>query len=108
MSKTCRSLNTLNTNLTKAFENGDNGKVDSGAVGDLSKSFHKADKTGPKSLRSAMKTIGDVAAKVSHTTSPVAAAAALKQGGKKLSAALVTFGTYVTKKCSAATPATTP
>jgi hypothetical protein len=106
VSKACRSLNTLNQNLDKALASGNTGHVDTGAVSSLSKSFRKAAKTSPKSLKSAENTIADVAANVSHTSSAAAAAAALKAAGTKLTVALATWGTYI-GKCSGATPATT-
>lgn len=104
VSKTCRSLNALNTKLDAALNLG---KVDSGAIGNLSKSFRSAAKTGSKSLKSAMNTIADVAADVSHTGSTAAAAAALKKAGQKITVALVTWQTYLTKNCSGASPSTT-
>ena len=106
-SKACQSLNTLNKSLDKAIASGNVGKFDSGAVNNLSKSFRKAAKTAPKSLKSAMNTIADVAADVSHTGSTAAAAAALKKAGQKITVALVTWQTYLTKNCSGATPSTT-
>ena len=107
VSKTCTSLNTLNTNLQKALNSGDTGKVDTGQVNNLSKSFRKAAKTGPKSLRSAMNTIANVAANVAGSGgSALAAAAALKKGGAKLTGAVVTWGTYLAKNCSGASPST--
>ena len=107
-SKTCTSLNTLNTNLQKALSSGDTGKVDTGAVSSLSKSFRKAAKTGPKSLRSAMNTIADVAASVASSGgSAVAAALALRKAGGKLTAAVVTWGTYLAKNCAGLTVPTT-
>ena len=43
VSKTCQSLNSRpNTSLENAIVNGDAGKVDSGAINNLSKSFRKA------------------------------------------------------------------
>ena len=107
VSKTCRSLNTLNQNLEDALASGDTGHVDSSAVNNVAKSFRKAAKTGPKSLKSAENTIADVAANVSHTNSPAAAAVALKAGGAKLTSALATWGTYIANNCSGATPSTT-
>ena len=107
VSKTCRTLNTLNQNLEKALASGESGHVDTGAISNLSKSFRKAEKTSPKSLKSAENTIADAAANVSHTSSPAAAAAALKAAGQKLTVAVVTLGTYVGKNCSGATPSTT-
>ena len=107
VSKTCRSLNTLNQNLENAFASGDAGHVDSSAVNNVSKSFRKAAKAGPKSLKSAENTIADVAANVSHTNSPAAAAVALKAAGAKLTSALATWGTYIANNCSGATPSTT-
>ena len=100
VSKTCQSLNTLNENLDAAIASGDAGKVDSGAINSLSKSFRKAAKTAPKPLKSAMNTIADVAAHVAGAGSPAAAAAALKKAGAKFTSALVTWGTYLTKNCS--------
>ncbi len=105
--KTCRSLNALNQNLENAFASGDAGHVDSSAVNNVSKSFRNAAKTSPKSLKSAENTIADVAANVSHTSSPAAAAVALKAAGAKLTSALATWGTYIAKNCSGATPSTT-
>ena len=107
VSKTCRSLNALNQNLENAFASGDAGHVDSAAVNNVSKSFRKAAKTGPKSLKSAENTIADVATNVSHTNSPAAAAVALKAAGAKLTSALATWGTYIANNCSGATPSTT-
>ena len=63
VSKTCRSLNSLNENLQKALASGDSGQIDTGAISNLSKSFRKAEKTSPKSLKSAENTIADAAAK---------------------------------------------
>src|SRR6478672_7423590 len=100
VSKTCRSLNALNQNLEKAFASGDAGHVDSSAVNSVSKSFRNAAKTGPKSLKSAENTIADVAANVSHTSSPAAAAVALKAAGAKLTSALATWGAYIANNCS--------
>src|SRR4051794_31142332 len=70
--KNCQSLNTLNQNLEKALKSGDSGQVDTGAISNLSKAFRKAEKTSPKSLKSAENTIADVAANVSHTSSAAA------------------------------------
>ena len=106
VSKTCRSLNALNQNLENAFASGDAGHVDSSAVNSVSKSFRNAAKTGPKSLKSAENTIADVAANVSHTSSPAAAAVALKAAGAKLTSALATWGAYIANNCSGA-PSTT-
>jgi hypothetical protein len=100
VSKACQSLNTLNKSLDKALANGDVGDVDSGAINNLSKSFRKAAKTAPKALKSAMNTIADVAADVADTGGPVVAAAALRKAGAKLTSALATWGTYLTKNCS--------
>jgi hypothetical protein len=99
-SKTCRSLNTLNKNLDKALASGTSGHVDAGAINNLSKSFRQAAKTAPKSLKSAMNTIADVAANVGRTGSSAAAAAALKKAGQKLSVAAVTWEAYLAKNCS--------
>ena len=107
VSKTCRTLNSLNQNLEKALASGESGQIDTGEISNLSKSFRKAEKTSPKSLKSAEKTIADAAANVSHTSSPAAAAAALKAAGQKLTTAVVTLGTYVGRTCSGATPSTT-
>jgi hypothetical protein len=101
-SKACRSLNTLNQNLDKAIASGNSGKVDSGTINNLSKSFRRAAKTGPKALKSAMNTIADVAADVAETSSPAAAAAALRRAGQKFSAALVTWSTYLANNCPGA------
>src|SRR4051812_4492056 len=79
--KACQSLNTLNQNLENALESD---SVDTGAISNLSKSFRKAEKTSPKSLKSAENTIADVAATVSHTSSAAAAAAALNTARGKL------------------------
>ena len=84
VSKTCRSMNTLNQNLDKALASGNTGHLDTGAVNTVSKSFRKAAKSGPKRLKAAENTIADVAASVSHTSSPAAAAVALKAAGAKL------------------------
>jgi flagellin-like hook-associated protein FlgL len=107
VSKTCKSLNTLNQTLDKALASADTGHVDTGAVDNVSKSFRKAAKNGPKSLKSAENTIADVATSVSHTSSPTAAAATLRAAEAKLTAAVVTWGAYIRKNCSGATPATT-
>ena len=107
VSKTCRSLNTLNKNLEAAIASGNAGKFDSGAINNLSKSFRKAAKTGPKTLKSAMNTIADVASNVAGSGSTAAAAAALTKGGQKFTSALVTWGTYLAKNCAASTPSTT-
>ncbi len=107
LSKTCKSLNSLDKSLRTALAAGDAGNVNTSAVSALSKSLRKAEKSGPKSLRSAMKTMGDVAANVAHTSSPAAAALALKKGGQKLAAALVTWGTYIANHCTGSNPATT-
>ncbi len=106
-SKTCRSLNSLNDDLRTALATGDAGKVDTSAVSHLSSSLRKAEKSSPKSLRSAMKTMAVVAANVAHTSSPTAAALALKEGGQKLSAALVTWGTYLARHCTGSSTSTT-
>jgi hypothetical protein len=105
-SKTCRSLTTLNSNLEKAFKSGDSGKFNAGSVATLSKSFRKAAKTGPKSLKSAMNAIADVAASVSHANSPLAAAGVLRSNLSKLVPASTTWATYLEKKCSTV-PSTT-
>lgn len=107
VSKTCRSLNSLNQNLQKALASGDSGQIDTGAISNLSKSFRKAEKTSPKSLKSAENTIADAAASVSHTSDAAAAAAAIKAAGSRLTAAVVTLGTYIGRNCSGATPSTT-
>ena len=107
VSKTCRSLNTLNQSLQNSLASGDTGHVDTGEVNSLSKSFRKAAKNSPKSLKTAENTIADVAANVSHTSSAGAAAAALKAGGTKLAIALATWGTYIANNCSGATAPTT-
>jgi hypothetical protein len=107
VSKTCQSLNTLNKNLEQALASGNAGKFDSGTINNLSKSFRKGAKTGPKSLKSAMNTIADVAANVAGSGSTGAAAAALKKGGQKFSLALVTWGTYIAKNCAGSSPSTT-
>jgi len=106
VSKTCQSLNTLNKNLEKALSSGDTGKFDAGAITNLSKSFRKVAKTAPKSLKSAMNTIADVAASVGHTSSPLAAAVVLRNNVQKLTPATVTWGTYLAKNCSGASPST--
>jgi hypothetical protein len=107
VSKICRSLNPLNQKLQKALSSADSGKVDSGAVKDVSTSFGKAAKSGPKTLKSAMSTIAAVAANVAHASSTAGAAAALKNGGAKLTSALVTWGAYIAKNCSGSTVPTT-
>ncbi len=107
VSKTCQSLNTLNQNLENALHSGGTGDVDTGAVSNLSKSFRKAAKSSPKSLKTSENTIADVAANVSHTSSPAAAAAALKAGGTKLATALAKWETYIAKNCSGTTAPTT-
>ena len=106
-SKTCRSLSSLDTKLHAALESGNSGKVDTSAIGSLASSLRKDEKSSPKSIRSAMGTMADVAANVAHTSSPAAAALALKQGGQKLAAALVKWGSYVGTHCSTSTPSTT-
>jgi hypothetical protein len=108
VSKACRSLNTLNTSLDEAVASGNSGKFDSGAINNLSKSFRKAAKTAPKSLKSAMNTIADVAANVAGAGNTAAAAAALKKGGQKFSVALVTWSTYLAKNCSGSSSASAP
>jgi hypothetical protein len=107
VSKTCQSLSTLNKSLEQAIASGNSGKFDSGAINNLSKAFRKVAKTGPKTLKSSMNTIADVAANVAGSGSTAAAAAALKKGGQKFSLALVTWSTYLAKNCSAAIPSTT-
>ena len=106
-SKTCKSLTALNQKLEQAFASGDAGKVDTGTVSDVSSSFRSAEKSAPKSLKSAMNTISVVAAKVAHTSSTAEAAAALKSGGAKLASALATWGTYLDTKCSGSSVSTT-
>ena len=107
VSKTCQSLNTLNQKLGQAIASGDAGKFDSGAISDLSSSFRKAAKTGPKSLRSAMNTIAAVASNVAGAGSTGAAATALTNGGAKLTSALATWGTYLARHCPGSTVSTT-
>jgi hypothetical protein len=107
VSKTCQSLNSLNKNLEAALAAGNAGKFDSGAISNLSKSFRKGAKTAPKSLKSAMNSIADVAGSVAGSGSTAEAAAALKKGGAKIASALVTWGTYLDKNCRASTPSTT-
>jgi hypothetical protein len=103
VSKTCKSLSSLNQKLESAFANANKGKVDSGAIGNLSSSFRSAAKTAPKALKSAMSTISSVAANVAHAGSTSKAAVALKNGGAKLASALATWGTYIDTNCSVAT-----
>jgi hypothetical protein len=106
-SKACKSLNTLDQKLQKALASAETGKVDSGTISNLSTSFRNGAKTAPKSLRSAMTTIAAVAANVAHTSSTAEAAAALKNGGSKLTSALVTWGSYVARNCSGSSVSTT-
>ena len=105
-SKTCQSLTALNQKLEQAFASGDAGHVDTGTVSDVSSSFRKAEKTAPKSLKSAMNEISVVAANVAHTSSTAAAAAALTNGGAKLASALATWK-YLDTKCSGSSVSTT-
>jgi hypothetical protein len=107
VSKTCKSLNSLNKKLQKALTSADAGQFDSGAVSDVSSSFRKAAKSGPKGLKSAMNTIASVAENVAHSSSTAGAAAALTNAGAKLTSALATWGTYVAKNCSGLSVTTT-
>src|SRR5215203_67893 len=83
VSRTCQSLITLNKNLDRAVASGDAGKVDSGAIDNLSKSFRTAAKSAPTTLKSSMNAIADVAADVADAGSPAAAATALRKAGSK-------------------------
>jgi len=100
VSKTCQSLNSLNQKLQKALTGTRAGKVDVGAVSDVASSFRKAAKTAPGSVKSSMNTIAGVAGDVAHSSSTAEAAAVLKSAGAKIGAALLTWGNYVSKKCS--------
>jgi hypothetical protein len=99
-SKKCQSYSALNARLDAALSSGDTGKVDTGAVNDVAKGFRSAAKSAPKSLKSAMNTIADVANSVSHTSTPLAAAAELKKAGPKITSAVLTWGTYLAKNCT--------
>ena len=100
VSKACKSLKSLDKKLNKVIAGGESGNYDSGAINDVSKSFKNAAKTGPKSLRSAMRTIASVASAAAAAGNPTAAAAALKKGGQTLAAAAVTWGRYLATNCA--------
>jgi hypothetical protein len=106
-SKTCKQLNALNQKLQQAFASANTGTVDTAAISNMSSSFRSAEKSAPKSLKSAMTTISTVAANVAHTSSTAEAAAALKNGGAKLASALATWGTYLAANCSGTSVSTT-
>jgi hypothetical protein len=103
VSKTCKSLKSLDKTLNKVVTSNN---YDSGTISDLSKSFRKAAKTAPKSLRSAMNAIADVAADAAAAGSDTAATAALKKDAQKLSAAALTWTTYLSKNCAGSSPST--
>ena len=103
LSKTCKSLKSLDKVLNKVVTSSN---YDSGTINNLSKSFRKAAKTAPQSLRSAMNAIAAVASDAAGAGSPTAAAAALKKDGQKLSAAAVTWGTYLSTNCAGSSSST--
>jgi hypothetical protein len=101
VSKTCKSLKALDKKLNKVVTSSD---YDSGTINNLSKSFRTAAKTAPKSLRSAMNAIADVASDAAGAGSTAAAAAALRKDGQKLSAAAATWATYLSTNCAGSSP----
>jgi hypothetical protein len=103
LSKTCTSLRSLDKTLNKVVTSTN---YDSRTINNLSKSFRKAAKTAPKSLRSAMNAIADVAADAAAAGSDTAATAALKKDAKKLSAAALTWTTYLSTNCAGSRPST--
>jgi hypothetical protein len=103
VSKTCKALKSLDKKLNKVVTSSD---YDSGTINNLSKSFRTAARTAPKSLRSAMNAIAAVASDAAGAGSPTAAAAALKKDGQKLSAAAVTWATYLSTNCAGSSPST--
>jgi hypothetical protein len=105
VSKTCKSLQSLDKQLTKVLDSSNAGKYNSGTVSDLSKSFKKGEKTAPKSLRSSMGTIATVAASAAAAGNPTAALAVIRNAGAKLTAAAVTWGTYLSKNCGVSSTA---
>ena len=102
-SKNCKSLKSLDKTLNKVVTSSN---YDSGTINDLSKSFRTAAKTAPKSLRSAMNAIADVASDAAAAGSDTAATAVLKKDGKKLSAAAVTWAKYISTNCAGSSPST--
>jgi hypothetical protein len=99
--KACQTLKSLDQKLQKALTNEKSGSFDQGAVSDVASSFRKVPKGTPSSLKTAMSELASVASNVSHSGSAAGAAAALKSGGAKLESALVTWGAYITKHCTA-------
>jgi conjugal transfer/entry exclusion protein len=103
LSKTCKALQSLDKSLNKVVTSSN---YDSGTISNLAKSFRTAAKTAPKRLRSAMNEIAAVASDAASGGSTAAAAAALKKDAAKLSAAVVTWGTYLSTNCAGASSST--
>ena len=99
VSKACKSLNTLNKELDNVDVS--SGKdFDLGQLNDIADAFHKAAKTAPKKLKSALNTIGDIYGKMGDADNVGGAVAAFGQNAQKYSKAFRTFGTYLATNCS--------
>jgi hypothetical protein len=99
VSKTCKSLNTLNKKLAK-INPSDSKDLEFGALGDIGSAFHKAAKSAPPKLKSALNTIGDVYESMGDAGSVSGALAAYGKNGQKYTKAFQTFGTYLATNCS--------
>jgi intergrase/recombinase len=101
VSKTCKSLDTLN----KALDDVDVGSgknIDLSQLDDVADAFHKAARTAPKKLKAALNTIGDVYGDMADSDNIGAAVQEFSKNAQKYSKAFRTFATYLTTNCISA------
>ena len=98
MSKTCRSLNTLQNELD-TVDPSDASSFDFDHLEQIGDAFHKAARTAPKKLKSALNTMGDIYEDMSDADNPAGAILAFSRNGQKYSKAFVQYSKYLTTNC---------
>ena len=100
VSKACKSLNTLQKELDKVDPSDSSSRLRlrpaERAIGDA---FHKAAKSAPTKLKSALNTIGGIYSDMGDADNVAGAVQAFGKSGQKYTKAFRTFSTYLTTNC---------
>ena len=98
VSKACKSLNTLQKELDKV-DPSDASNFDFDQLNEIGDAFHKAAKSAPTKLKSALNTIGGIYSDMGDADNVAGAVQAFGKSGQKYTKAFRTFSTYLTTNC---------
>lgn len=97
--KTCKSLKTLDKDLSKINVD-DKNSFDQDAFGDVGDAFDKAARSAPPKLKSALNTIGDVYSAMGDSDNYVDALQAYGKNGKGYAKAFGVYARYLSTSCT--------